>query len=253
MSDDDRTGTGSESEDESGSTSDSDAAEEASVEIPISSGEGDRENETAEEGVEIEVKTGSPDPDVESESSVAEGTSSGDAGTGGLFDRLDRSLLDVLSRGLDGETHVRVYLAVRNRPWSTPKDVAGEAELYPRAARDALETLEAHGALERRGPAAGIDPSREPEYAARDPGAVLADAIGGDGRKDTNGLDLGRYFDTKPATEDSSPIRIDVEDKDDTTDAGANDDGAGTTDTDASSDPDSEDRNREGDRSDGES
>jgi hypothetical protein len=225
MGDDERTESGA--EDESDSTSDSEAAEEASVEIPISTGEGDRADETAEEDVEIEVETGPPGPDFDSESNVVEGPSPGDAGSGGLFDRLDRSLLDLLSRGLNGETHVRVYLTVRNRPWSTPEDVAGEAGLYPRAARDALEALEAYGALERRGPADGTDPSREPEYAARDPGAVLADAIGGIESKGSGGFDLGRYLGTKPATEDSSPIRIDVEDDADATDSETESDATG--------------------------
>jgi hypothetical protein len=217
MDDDGRTGSGSGSEDESGSTSESEADEGASVEIPIANGEGDRDEGTTD-GVEIEVETGPPGLDAESESSARGGIDPDDAGTGGLFDSLDRRLLDLLSRGLETETHLRVYLAVRNRPWSTPEDVAVEAGLYPGAVRDALEALEARGALERRGPAEGTDPSREPEYAARDPGAVLTDAIGGSEPEGTGGSNLGRYPGTEPATDDSSPIRIDVED--DATDSG---------------------------------
>lgn len=248
MSDDERTETGSESEDESGSTSDSEANDEAGVDIPISTGEGDRENGTTDDGVEIEVETGPPGPDVESESSVNEGVAPDDTGSGGLFDRLDRSLLDLLSRGLDGETHARVYLAVRRRPWSTPEDVAGKAGLYPQAARDALEALEAYGALERREPADGTDPSREPEYAAREPSAVLADAIGGSEPGGTDGFDLGRYFGVKPTTEDSSPIRIDVEDDADATDS---DTGNDTTGNDASTEASTDDTNEGDEESEG--
>jgi hypothetical protein len=277
MSDDetDESRPDAESEPERGSETESDEGADAGTEVPISTGENgsdeDDVDETPEDGVEIEVETGSPGPDVERRADADNGADPGGSGAGGLFNRLDETLVDLLSRGLGTETHVRVYLAVRRRPWSTPEQVAAEAGLYPRAVRDALSTLEASGAVERRGPAgesgsrtAGEGhteegengPSEESEYAAVGPSAVLTDAIeavGGTGDGLPDGLDLDRYLGAEPASDDSPPVRIDTGDVSDTdaesdeaTDSGTTDDGttdSGTTGDEPSDDTVAEDGN----------
>jgi len=231
-------GDGAASEDESG------------TEIPISTGEDgndstndptDRaddasEDVTTDEGIEIEVETGSPGPDVERRSREDTGIGFGDSGGPGtgMFDRLDESIVSLLSRVLDTETHLRVYVALRGRPWSTSDEIAEETGLYPRTVRDALGALEARGAATRRRAPGGTgrtdataatsaagngsgddrdgDSGHEPEYAAVAPSAVLTDAVGASGRGLPEGLDLDRYLGSEPTTDASGPVRINVED-----------------------------------------
>jgi len=263
MSDDEHTDAGP-ADDESESTPESGA------EIPISTGgegedEGDVTNATdgddggdgdgdgadsGDDGVEIDVETGSPGPDVERRPDESTEVDRGGSGAESLFERLDRTLVGLLSRGLGTETHVRVYLAVRRRPWSTPEQVAEEAGLYPQAARDALETLEARGVVSRRGPAGDANAGTasetdedgsadESEYAAVEPSDVLTDVVGGrdGGLPDGLDLDLDRYFGAGSASDDSPPIRIDVEEiegerteRDTTTDEGSAESEASETD-----------------------
>ena len=259
MSDDEHTDAGP-ADDESESTPESGA------EIPISTGgEGEDEGnptkatdgddggdgdgaDSGDDGVEIDVETGSPGPDVERRPDESTEVDRGGSGAESLFERLDRTLVGLLSRGLGTETHVRVYLAVRRRPWSTPEQVAEEAGLYPQAARDALETLEARGAVSRRGPAGDANAGTasetdedgsadESEYAAVEPSDVLTDVVGGRDGGLPDGLDLDRYFGAGSASDDSPPIRIDVEEiegerteRDTTTDEGSAESEASETD-----------------------
>lgn len=247
----------SDDEPETGSDTDSDptvgdgsASEDGSgTEIPISTGEGgndstndptDRADDASEdvatdEGIEIEVETGSPGPDVERRSREDTGIGFGDAGGPGtgMFDRLDESIVSLLSRALDTETYLRVYVALRRRPWSTSEEIAEETGLYPRTVRDALGALEARGAATRRRAPGGTgrtdatattaaenggdddrdgDSGHEPEYAAVAPSAVLIDAVDASGRGLPEGLDLDRHLGSEPTTDASGPVRIDVED-----------------------------------------
>ena len=185
----------------------------------------------AEDGIDIAVETGPPDPDVEHRSREESGII-GDS-SGGLFDWLDESLLTVLSRALDTETSLRVYVALRRRSWSTPEEIAIETGLYPRTVRDALVALETRGAVTRRGPADETDatgardavgsghngddrddgPGDDPEYAARPPSAVLIDAVATSERGLSASFDLGRYQGSEPTADPGDPVRIDVEDE----------------------------------------
>lgn len=219
--------------------------DDAGTDIPISTGGTDsgRTNDPtdtagearADEGIEIDVETGSPGPDVERRS--REETEIEFGSSGGVFDRLDESIVTLLSRVLDTETHLRVYVALRRRPWSTAEEIAEEAGLYPRAVRDALDALEARDAVtRRRGSPGETDTSvvtnaagteggdgddsdgsggnweYDPEYAAVPPSAVLTGAVSGTGRGLSEGLDLDRYLRSEPMADAGDPIRIDVED-----------------------------------------
>jgi hypothetical protein len=219
----------------------------ADDEIPISTDEDaertDPAEDAPEDGVEIDVEVGSPGPNT-GRHSDRDGPGGfgiddldfgdgGGLGGSGLFDRLDSAVVRVLSRALDGESHLRVYVAVRQRPWSTVEEIADIAGLYPDAVREALETLEARGVVERRGPAdddrtvateerPDNEDAYEPQYDALAPSAVLSDALGRAGRPGggfADGLDVDRYLGSEPTTADSDPVRIEI-DEDEPDDSG---------------------------------
>lgn len=228
-------------------------------------GNGGPADETSEDGVGIDVEVGPPGPRVEGRSGGdgvgsgafgdprSEGRERGPGGAGGgLVERLDESIVSALSRTLDTETHVRVYVALRRRPWSTAGALAEETGLYPQTVRDALSGLESLGIVERRGPpgerreangtsddgGAGDDgseaASHDPEYAAVAPSVLLTDAIGDRGRAGPGSgpwlaerLNVDRYLGsassgeargvngstgTSGAADVGDPVRIDVTD-----------------------------------------
>lgn len=253
MSNDDRTDADSGPDSDSGSDAEvgSGSGSGSGEEIPISTGGDDASaadgpGEAMDDGIEIDVETGSPGPDAERRSAGGTETDLGDSG--GLFDRLDESVVELLSRALGAETHLRVYVALRRRPWSTPEAVAEATGLYPRTVRDALEALESSGAVERRGPATepddaiagddGEDARREPEYAAVAPSAVLTDVISGAGDGGLpERLDVDRYLGSETTTRGDEPVRIDIADGDDD-EANDADETGGRNDVDTADDAD---------------
>jgi hypothetical protein len=213
-------------------------------------------NDTStDDGIEIDVGTGSPGLDAKrrsnrdggSDASEDRGFDLGDS-EDDLFDRLDESVLVVLSRVLDTETHLRVYVALRERPWSTAAAIADETGLYPRAVEDAMEVLRSYGAVERRGPPgdadepsnveaadddrdAGDDHDRgreyEPEYAAVAPSVLLADAISASrGERGATGLpgglDLDRFLGSGSSDSSAPSDSPDCSDPSSTTTSGGN-------------------------------
>ena len=90
----------------------------------------------------------------------------------------DDRAVDILSWVLDTETRARIYVYLRQHPWSTSEEVADGTGLYPSTVREALANLTDEGRLERRkrqSEGAGNNPY---EYTAIAPSELVAEVVG---------------------------------------------------------------------------
>jgi len=90
----------------------------------------------------------------------------------------DERVVDILSWVLDTETRARIYVYLRQQPWSTSKEVADGTGLYPSTVREALASLSEEDIVERRkreNEGAGNNPY---EYTAVPPSDLVADVVG---------------------------------------------------------------------------
>lgn len=196
--------------------------------------DGTDDPEPLDEGVEIEVRTGPPGPGGDAKPGGFDVTF---GAPGGVLDRFDESFVELLSRTLDTETRLRVYVELRRRPWSTAEEIAEAAGVYPRIVREAFEDLRERDVVERRPRPGKVDESESDpddgngtdyEYAAAAPSALLSGMLG----RASPGIELERYFGTEPpatgaeratteesgtdtnadADTDTGPVTIDIED-----------------------------------------
>lgn len=195
-------------------------------------------------GVAIEVRTGPVESDSDA---VSGGFDDGFALAGRVLDRLDESITALLSRTLDTEARLRVYVELRRQPWSTVGEIAEGADVYPRIVTEALEDLQERDVVERRARNGADDPLPAPadeseyEYAVTAPSALLTELLGG-GTGVGSTIERDRYLGSEPSAEDAwpatadetGPVSIDIEDgadegndESDTNDA---DDADGTSD-----------------------
>ena len=84
-----------------------------------------------------------------------------EAGADRAVSELDDRLIDILSWVLDTETRGRIYVYLRQEPWSTSDEVAEGTGLYPSTVREALAGLAEEEIVERR--------KRESEGAGNNP------------------------------------------------------------------------------------
>jgi predicted transcriptional regulator len=126
----------------------------------------------------------------------------------------DQRVVDILSWVLDTETRARIFVYLREHPWSTSEEVADGTGLYPSTVREALAELADEDVVERRkrqSEGAGNNPY---EYTAIPP----SDLVGGVVDRVQNELNtvfnldahLGRSGDDSDTS--SEPVRIEVED-----------------------------------------
>jgi predicted transcriptional regulator len=90
----------------------------------------------------------------------------------------DERVVDVLSWVLDTETRARIYIHLREHPWSTSDEVADGTGLYPSTVREALASLADEEVLDRRkreSEGAGNNPY---EYTAEAPSDLVGDVVG---------------------------------------------------------------------------
>jgi predicted transcriptional regulator len=108
-----------------------------------------------------------------------------EAARGRLDDRAERAVqeldersVELLSWLLDTETRARIYVYLRETPWSTSDEIADGTGLYPSTVREALADLTDDEILERRkreSEGAGNNPF---EYEAIAPSELVADLVG---------------------------------------------------------------------------
>ncbi|GAD53788.1 transcription regulator [Halarchaeum acidiphilum MH1-52-1] len=126
----------------------------------------------------------------------------------------DERVVDILSWMLDTETRARIYVYLRQHPWSTSEEVAEGTGLYPSTVREALAELANEDTVERRkreSEGAGNNPY---EYTAIAPSDLVGGVVGGVQDELNTVFNLGRE-----GGADDQPVRIEV--------AGTDSDGEG--------------------------
>lgn len=116
----------------------------------------------------------------------------------------DRGVVDILAWLLDTETRARVYIYLRQHPWSTHEAVAEGTGIYPSTVATVLEELVEEGTVEERERAA----EETVEYRSVPP----SDLVGGS--LDQIRTELGTVTDRSKRTDsggDAEPVRIDIE------------------------------------------
>jgi len=124
----------------------------------------------------------------------------------------DERVVDILSWVLDTETRARIYVYLRQNPWSTSEEVAEGTGLYPSTVREALAELNSEEKVNRRkrqSEGAGNNPY---EYTAIAPSELVSETVG-QVQDELNALfnldsRLGRGT---TEDEESEPVRIEVE------------------------------------------
>ncbi|MDZ7850584.1 MAG: winged helix-turn-helix domain-containing protein [Halodesulfurarchaeum sp.] len=133
--------------------------EHADTERETRSGEPD---ETAGDETEPPAESrGSEDTEAETPEEETGARDRIEAGADRAVNELDTRVIDILSWLLDTETRGRIYVYLRQDPWSTSEEVAEGTGLYPSTVREALAELADEEIVERR--------KRESEGAGNNP------------------------------------------------------------------------------------
>jgi predicted transcriptional regulator len=114
------------------------------------------------------------DDDCGEDPSVAERL---EEGASSSVSGLDEGLVDLLSWVLETETRARIYVQLRQSPWSTSDEIADGTGLYPSTVREALAALHEEAIVERRkreAPGAGNNPY---EYTAMAPSDLVGSIV----------------------------------------------------------------------------
>ncbi|GAA0299530.1 helix-turn-helix domain-containing protein [Halarchaeum salinum] len=121
----------------------------------------------------------------------------------------DERVVDILSWMLDTETRARIYVYLRQHPWSTSEEVAEGTGLYPSTVREALAELATEDTVERRkreSEGAGNNPY---EYTAIAPSDLVGGVVGGVQDELNTIFTLGSEDGA-----DGQPVRIEVDEDD---------------------------------------
>ncbi|UPW02350.1 winged helix-turn-helix transcriptional regulator [Halorussus gelatinilyticus] len=148
-------------------------------------------------------------------------------------DQFDQGIVDLLSWVLDTETRARIYVYLRQEPYSTSEEIAEGTGLYPSTVRESLAELHDEEKVERRkreSEGAGNNPY---EYTAIAPSELVGGIVGQIQDELNTVFNLDDHLDSELddySAESSEPVSIRVEDEDDasddeTGDGGATDDG----------------------------
>lgn len=148
----------------------------------------------------------------------------------------DSGLVDILAWLLDTETRARIYVYLRQHPWSTSEEVAAGTGLYPSTVREALAELADEETVERRkrqSEGAGNNPY---EYTAIAPSELVGGVVGRVQDELNTVFNLDSHLGDDETT-DEEPVRIEVQSGDD-------EDGTETAEsaTDGGDDPEEDDR-----------
>lgn len=167
------------------------------------------------EGETIDVETEQTEETAEETEETSEGRGARDrleAGADRAVDELDNRVIDILSWVLDTETRGRIYVYLRQDPWSTSEEVAEGTGLYPSTVREALAELAEEEIVERRkreSEGAGNNPY---EYCSIAPSDLVGSVVGRV-QSELNTIftmDQRRSEDEEPEAE---PVQIEVQEE----------------------------------------
>lgn len=136
------------------------------------------------EGEPVDVETGTSEAEMDGTDEETTGETDGsarerlEAGADRAVNELDTKVIDILSWVLDTETRGRIYVYLRQQPWSTSEEVAEGTGLYPSTVREALAELADEEIVERRkreSEGAGNNPF---EYKSIAPSDLVGDVVG---------------------------------------------------------------------------
>lgn len=122
----------------------------------------------------------------------------------------DSGLVDILAWLLDTETRARIYVYLRQHPWSTSEEVASGTGLYPSTVREALAELADEETVERRkrqSEGAGNNPY---EYTAIAPSDLVGGVVGRVQDELNTVFNLDSHLSDAEA-DDTEPVRIEVQ------------------------------------------
>ncbi len=197
-----------------------DVADDVTVEEEL---EADEEGDLTEE-VNVEVE-GEEAVSVEQDVPVEEGGDRISKGRERLeeeadraVDQFDQGIVDLLSWVLDTETRARIYVYLRQQPYSTSEEIAEGTGLYPSTVRESLAELHDEEIVERRkreSEGAGNNPY---EYTAIAPSELVGGIVGQIQDELNTVFNLDSHLrsdeEDEPAAEPSEPVSIRVEDAD---------------------------------------
>ena len=128
-------------------------------------------------------------------------------------DQFDQGVVDLLSWILDTETRARIYVYLRQHPYSTSEELAEGTGLYPSTVRESLAELHEEGKVERRkreSEGAGNNPY---EYTTIAPSELVSGIVGQVQDELNTVFNLDDHLERGPETgETAEPVSIEVED-----------------------------------------
>nr|WP_276282186.1 winged helix-turn-helix domain-containing protein [Halorussus sp. DT72] len=130
-------------------------------------------------------------------------------------DQFDQSIVDLLSWVLDTETRARIYVYLRQQPYSTSEEIAEGTGLYPSTVRESLAELHDEEKVERRkreSEGAGNNPY---EYTAIAPSDLVGGIVGQIQDELNTVFNLDDHLEPEETAETSEPVSIRVEEQDD--------------------------------------
>ncbi|AHG04215.1 transcriptional regulator [Halobacterium sp. DL1] len=126
----------------------------------------------------------------------------------------DKGIVDILSWVLDTETRARIFVYLRQHPWSTSEEVADGTGLYPSTVREALAELAGEDVVDRRkrqSEGAGNNPY---EYTAIPPSDLVGGVAGRVQDELNTVFNLDAHLGNGDNTDaDAEPVNIEVEDR----------------------------------------
>ncbi|MFW6317545.1 MAG: winged helix-turn-helix transcriptional regulator [Halorubrum sp.] len=144
----------------------------------------------------------------------------------------DDNVVDLLAWLLDTETRARIYVYLRDNPRSTSDEVADGTGLYPSTVREALAELHDEEKVERDKREASGAGNNPYEYEAIAPSELVRGVVG-DVQRELNAVfNLDRRLGGESPDGDAEPVRISVDDDDETDGDDETDEEDGATDED---------------------
>lgn len=126
----------------------------------------------------------------------------------------DERLVDLLAWLLDTETRARIYVHLRQQPYSTSEEIAEGTGLYPSTVREALAELHDEEKVTRRKRESGGAGNNPYEYAAIAPSELVSTAVGDVQEQLNTVFNLDSHLSGTDETETSEPVTISVEEDD---------------------------------------